>query len=72
MLVEIDPELESRLEPLAKRRQVTVAQLIGGVLTRFLETLGDDPSQWVQVTEQQIGRVWPREDFSAWEPPRAD
>lgn len=74
MLVELGPQLESRLQPLAKRQAVTVAQLVESVLRQYLDstTPSDEPSQWVRATERQLGEVWPIEDFSGWSPPSAN
>jgi hypothetical protein len=64
--------LELRVGAAAARASVSVAQLVEGVLSRFLDEVADDPAQWVATTRKQLPTVWPKEDFTDWGPPRAN
>ncbi|MCY3021268.1 MAG: hypothetical protein NTW87_19815 [Planctomycetota bacterium] len=54
----------------ARQQSLPAAKLVEGILTRFLESLPDDPAAWVQVTRNRLPKVWQSEDFSDWVPPR--
>jgi predicted DNA-binding protein len=72
MHVELNPNLEARLDAAAERASVPVAQLVECALTRYLDEIADDPAQWVAATRQQLPRVWREESFTHWGPPRAN
>jgi hypothetical protein len=69
MGVEIEPELESRLEQIAGQRSIPVARLVEQILETYLNSLPDSPDEWVRTTQQQLVGSWPHEDFSDWQPP---
>jgi hypothetical protein len=66
--LKIEDGLHTRLEQAARERSVTVQQLVELILKRFIDT-DDDPAAWISATQQQLPRVWPKEDFSSWSPP---
>ncbi len=72
MHVELDPSLEVRLGAAAARASVSVPQLVERVLSDFLDSVANDPAQWVAMTRKRLPRVWAEEDFTDWGPPRAN
>ena len=71
MNVEIRPELEHRLRVLAQQRSQSLSDLVEEGMTRYLDTLETEPSSWVETTQNLLGRVWAKEDFTDWNPPGA-
>ena len=66
--VQLEEGLQSRLEQAASERSLTVPQLVEQILKRFVEA-DDDPHAWTKATQQQLPKVWQKEDFSSWNPP---
>lgn len=71
MNVEVKDDLGKRLEALAVRRHQPVSELVGQILSSYMNSMPDDPLTWVHATQNQLDRVWPAEDFSDWKPSRA-
>jgi predicted transcriptional regulator len=69
MNVEIKPNLERRLRVLAQKRSQSVSDLVEEALTRYLDTLETESSSWIETTQNLLGRVWAKEDFTDWNPP---
>jgi predicted transcriptional regulator len=68
MCVELEPELESRLQRVARECSLSVTQLVEQVLECYLDSLSETPDEWVR-TAQQLAGSWPSDDFSDWQPP---
>jgi hypothetical protein len=71
MQVELKPPLDKRLTAAAAKYAISVPELVERVLTRYLDTVEDDPVLWAKANQASLARVWPAEDFSDWNPPRA-
>ena len=73
MQLELDPDLGRRLDSAARRRSVSVPELVESVLTDFLKAQApeDEPSAWVRATAAGLPRAWEAEDFTDWCPPDA-
>jgi hypothetical protein len=69
MHVELDADLERRLNEAAQVRSLTVPELVEQVLKNYLDAAADDPLTWVRTTQERLSQVWPVEDFSDWRPP---
>ena len=69
MCVELEPELESRLQRVAWECSLSVTQLVEQVLECYLDSLSETPDEWVWTTQQHLAGSWSREDFSDWQPP---
>jgi len=69
MSVELAPELETRLEDVARERSLSVSELVQQVLECYLDSLSETPDEWVRTTQQQLAGSWPSDDFSDWQPP---
>jgi hypothetical protein len=70
MQINLSPVVEQRLAEIARQHSVPAAKMVEDILTRFVESLADDPAAWVHVSAQRLPHVWPAEDFSDWAPPR--
>ena len=71
MSVELEQNLERRLEQVARQRSLSVAEFVEAILEQYLDSLAETPTEWVRVTQQRLANSWPLEDFSDWQPPHA-
>lgn len=71
MSVELERNLETRLERLARQRSLSVAELVEEILEQYLNSLAETPVEWVRATQQQLAKNWSPEDFTDWQPPNA-
>jgi predicted DNA-binding protein len=69
MNVELKPELEQRLEMIARERSQPLADLVEEAMLSYLNSLENDPSAWVKATQDLLPKSWPAEDFADWMPP---
>jgi hypothetical protein len=69
MNVELKPELERRLQTIARERSQSLSDLVEEVMLSYLNALESEPSSWVEATQALLPQVWPTEDFTEWNPP---
>ena len=69
MIVELKPELEHRLKAIAEKRSQSVSELVEEGMLSYLNVLENESSSWVETTQSLLPQVWPKEDFSEWNPP---
>ena len=69
MNVELKPELEHRLQAIARERSQSLSELIEEGMLSYLNALEGEPSSWVETTQRLLPQVWPMEDFTEWTPP---
>lgn len=69
MNVELKPEIERRLEAIARERSRPVAELVEEAMISYLDAVESGSSSWVEATQGLLPRVWPAEDFAEWNPP---
>lgn len=70
MQIEVTDDLANRLRSMAEQQSISVPQLVERLLSNYLDS-ASEASNWVQVTQGLLGNVWPKEDFSDWQPPNA-
>ncbi len=71
MQITLNPNTEKRLAEIAQQNSVPLPDFIEQVLSQYVMAWESDPLRWVQITQKQLGRVWPVEGFSSWNPPNA-
>ena len=70
MNVELKPELEYRLQRIARERSLSLQELVEEAMVAYLNGLeSQSSSSWVKTTQGLLPKVWPTEDFSEWTPP---
>ena len=69
MNVELKPELERRLQTIARERSQSLSDLVEEAMLSYLNALESESSSWVEATQALLPQVWPTEDFTGWNPP---
>ena len=69
MNIDLKPDLEKRLNRLAKRKSCPAAELVEEAITSYLDSREHESSDWVKETQKGLSEVWPIEEFSDWTPP---
>jgi hypothetical protein len=72
MNVELKPELERRLQTIARERSQSLSDLVEEAMLSYLNALASESSSWVAATQSLLPRVWSTEGFTEWSPPGGD
>lgn len=69
MTIDLPDALELRLAEIAKGQSLSTPELVERVLAQYAAGVDVESVAWVTATQNSLSKVWPQEDFSAWNPP---